>query len=135
SLRRRALEPEVELHPATAAARGIGAGDWVQIETMNGRVRARARLVESLQPEVLSGQHGWWQACAAIGAPGYDAFDESSANYNLLINSAAVDPVSGSVPHRAFLCEVRPLAWRDFVALRSQRDAREKQRKASEPNQ
>jgi anaerobic selenocysteine-containing dehydrogenase len=107
SLRRRALDPEVELHPETAAARGIRAGDWVRIETPHGSARARARLDETLKPEVVCGQHGWWQACAEIGAPGYDAFDESSANYNLLIGSDANDPVSGSVPHRAYLCEVR----------------------------
>ncbi|MCB0207460.1 MAG: molybdopterin-dependent oxidoreductase, partial [Anaerolineae bacterium] len=39
SLRRRAREPEIELHPDTAAARGINAGDWVAIETPNGSVR------------------------------------------------------------------------------------------------
>jgi anaerobic selenocysteine-containing dehydrogenase len=79
----------------------------VRIETPHGSARARARLDETLKPEVVCGQHGWWQACAEIGAPGYDAFDESSANYNLLIGSDANDPVSGSVPHRAYLCEVR----------------------------
>ncbi len=28
-------------------------------------------------------------------------------NYNLIIGNAAIDPVSGSVPHRAYLCEIR----------------------------
>lgn len=107
SLRRRARDPEVELHPAAAGARGIAAGDWVIIETPEGRVRARARLNESLEPGVVSGQHGWWQACAEIGAPGYDPFGPDGANLNLVIGNAAVDPISGSVPHRAYLCEIR----------------------------
>ena len=65
SLRRRAPDPEVELHPETAEARGIGAGDWVAIETPSGRARARARLNASLDARVVCGQHGWWQACTS----------------------------------------------------------------------
>jgi anaerobic selenocysteine-containing dehydrogenase len=107
SLRRHAREPEVELHPAAAAARGIGAGDWVHIETPRGRVRARARLNDSLDPSVVCGQHGWWQACAEIGAPGYDPFGPEGANLNAIIGNDAIDPVSGSVSHRAYLCQVR----------------------------
>jgi anaerobic selenocysteine-containing dehydrogenase len=108
SLRRQAMEPEVELHPATAAEREIQPGDWVRIETPEGSVRARAKLNPTLQPDVVCGQHGWWQACPEIGAPGYDAFSPDGANFNLLIGNDAIDPVSGSVPHRAYLCQVRP---------------------------
>ena len=107
SLRRRTPGPEVELHPAAAADRGIGSGDWVSIETPMGSVRARARLNETLEPGVVCGQHGWWQACPEIGAPGYDPFGPEGANLNLLFSHEAADPVSGSVPHRAYLCEIR----------------------------
>jgi anaerobic selenocysteine-containing dehydrogenase len=112
SLRRKAMDPEdpeVELHPAAAAERGIRPGDWVRIETPEGSVRARARLNDSLDPRVVCGQHGWWQACAEIGAPGYDAFSSDGANFNLIIGNTAIDPISGSVPHRAYLCEIRPV--------------------------
>lgn len=106
-LRRRAGEPEVEMHPAAAAERGIEAGDWVRIETPEGSVRARARFNETLAPNVVCGQHGWWQDCTEIGAPGYDPLGSSGANYNLIIGNAAIDPVSGSVPHRAYVCQIR----------------------------
>ncbi len=106
SLRRLALEPEVELHPQAAAARGIEAGDWVSIETPEGSVRARARLDASLDPDVVCAQHGWWQGCEALGAPGYDPFGPEGANLNRIIGRTAVDPISGSVPHRAYLCQV-----------------------------
>ena len=109
SLRKRALHPEVELHPATAEARGIAAGDWVAIETPDGSVCARARLNSDLDPRVAVGEHGWWQACAAIGAPGYDPFGHQGANLNLLIGTAALDPVSGTASHRSYLCEIRPV--------------------------
>jgi anaerobic selenocysteine-containing dehydrogenase len=107
SLRRRALDPEVELHPAAAAARGISPGDWVDIETPNGSVRARARFNATLDRNVVCGQHGWWQACSEIGAPGYDPFSREGANLNLIIGNDAIDPVSGSVPHRAYLCQIQ----------------------------
>jgi anaerobic selenocysteine-containing dehydrogenase len=107
SLRRRALDPEVELHPAAAAERGIHPGDWVSVETPEGSIRARARLNDTLEPRVVCGQHGWWQACPDIGAPGYDPFGPNGANYNLIIGNTAIDPISGSVPHRAYLCQIR----------------------------
>ena len=107
SLRRRVPDPEVELHPAAAGERGIRAGDWVAIETPEGQVRARAKLNESLDPQVVCGQHGWWQACPELGAPAYDPFSPDGANYNLVIGNAAIDPISGSVPHRAYLCQIR----------------------------
>lgn len=107
SLRRLSRDPEVELHPAAADARGIGPGDWVHIETPSGSVRARAKLNATLEPSVVCGQHGWWQACPEIGAPGYDPFGPDGANFNLIIGNDAIDPVSGSVPHRAYLCQIR----------------------------
>lgn len=106
SLRKRALDPEVELHPQAAAERGIRSGDWVQIETPKGSVRARAQLNDTLKPDVVCGQHGWWQACPELGALGYDPFTSDGANFNLIIGSDAIDPISGSVPHRAYLCQV-----------------------------
>jgi anaerobic selenocysteine-containing dehydrogenase len=110
SLRRRQRDPEIELHPTAAAERGIHAGDWVAVETPEGSVRARAALNESLEPGVACGQHGWWQACPEIGASGYDPFGPEGANLNLLISNAAIDPVSGSVPHRAYLCQIRRIS-------------------------
>ena len=108
SLRRRAKDPEIEIHPDAAAARGIVAGGWVRIETPDGSVLAKARLNAGLDPRVVAGQHGWWQACGELGAPGYDPFGPDGANLNLVIGRAAVDPISGTVPHRSYLCEVRP---------------------------
>jgi anaerobic selenocysteine-containing dehydrogenase len=97
----------VELHPATAAECDIRAGDWVSDETPEGRIRARAQLNESLEPGVVCGQHGWWQACPEIGAPGYDSFGPEGGNCSLIIGNAAIAPISGSVSHRAYLCQIR----------------------------
>ena len=110
SLRKSALYPEIDLHPAAAHERGIGNGDWVAIETPEGSVRARAKFNDGIDARVVVGEHGWWQACAALGAPGYDPFGSQGANFNLLIGSAALDPVSGTASHRAYLCEIRRVA-------------------------
>jgi hypothetical protein len=40
--------------------------------------------------------------------PGYDAYNEHSANPSLLIGSDLADPISGSLPHRSFLRRVKP---------------------------
>jgi anaerobic selenocysteine-containing dehydrogenase len=110
SLRKRAPHPEVELHPAAARVRGVANGDWVSIETPEGSVRARARLNGDLDPRVVIGEHGWWQSCTEIGAPGYDPFGPHGANLNLLIGSAVLDPISGTASHRAYLCDINRAA-------------------------
>ena len=110
SLRKRSPAPEIDLHPIAARSRGITNGDWVTIETPDGSVRARARFNDSIDARVVVGEHGWWQACEELGAPGYDPFGPDGANFNLLIGSTALDPVSGTASHRAYLCEVRRAA-------------------------
>ncbi len=110
ALRRRQPDPTVELHPDAARARGIAAGDWVEIESPEGAIRARARLNGELDPRVVVGQNGWWQACAALDAPGHDPFGAQGTNYNLLIGRSVMDPVSGTTSQKAYLCEIRALA-------------------------
>ena len=109
SLRRGAPDPQIELHPDTANARGIAAGDWVRLDTPHGAVRARAKLNTNLDPQVVFGQHGWWQACAELGLPGYPPFGPDSANLNLVLRQQPSDPVSGTSPLRASVCDVAPL--------------------------
>src|SRR5215510_7958051 len=94
ALRKHALDPEVELHPATAAAREITAGSWVALETPAGAMRARARLNDKLDPRVVVGEHGWWQGCDALGAASYDPFSASGANFNATVDATVRDPVS-----------------------------------------
>ena len=106
SLRSRVPDPQVELHPDTARARGVAAGDWVRLETPHGSIRARARLNASLDPRVVCGQHGWWQACADLGMPSYPPFGPGSANLNLVLRQQPSDPISGSSPLRASVCDV-----------------------------
>ena len=92
ALRKSQRDPLVELHPDTAAARGIAAGDWVSIDTPKGSVRARAKLNAHLDPQVVFGQHGWWEACEELDLPGYPAYGEGSANLNLVLSQTPERP-------------------------------------------
>jgi len=107
SLRKRALYPEVELHPQAAAARNISDGSWIDVQTPAGAMRVRARLNDKLHPRVVVGEHGWWEACGELGAASYDPFNPEGANFNGTIDATIRDPVSGTPAHRANLCQIR----------------------------
>lgn len=106
ALRKSAPDPQVEMHPSTAESRGITAGDWVSLDTPRGSVRARAKLNASLDPQVVFAQHGWWDACDELGLPGYPPYGPDSANLNLVLPQTPSDPISGSSPMRASVCDV-----------------------------
>jgi anaerobic selenocysteine-containing dehydrogenase len=110
SLRRRAMDPEVMLHPKAAARRGIAAGDWVSVETRAGAMRARALINADIDERVVVGEHGWWQATPEANAPGYDPFSPLGSNYNLTVDPSARDPISGTTAHRSGCCEVSRIA-------------------------
>ena len=117
SLRRHVPDPEVELHPDTAVARAIAEGEWVEITTPNGSVRARAAFNRTLAPGVVCGQHGWFAACEELHLPGHPALGPGSANLNLVLSQTPSDPISGSSPLRAQVCEVTPLSEDQHVTV------------------
>ncbi|MFJ7271049.1 molybdopterin-dependent oxidoreductase [Streptomyces sp. NPDC099050] len=109
SLRRRATDPSVDLHPRTAAAHGIGEGQWVELATRLGSIRLRARFDDSLHPSVVVGEYGWWQEATDLALPGADPIAATGSNFNRLIDHAETDPLSGSAPMRAAACRIGPV--------------------------
>lgn len=107
-LRKSSPEPTAELHPETAARYGIKSREWMMIESPRGAIRVRARVTDNILPGVVCCQHGWWQECRDLNLPGYNPYSENSANPSVLIGSDLADPISGSLPHRSYLCRVRP---------------------------
>ncbi len=105
-LRQRMPHPLVEIHPETAAAQGIVAGDWVAITSPVGIMRARARLNANLDRSVVCAQFGWWQSCPELGLAG---FADGDANFNSLIDHKTCDPVSGSLALRSGMCRIEKL--------------------------
>ncbi len=108
SLRKVSPEPQVEIHPETARQYGIKKGDWVIIETPKRSMRVKAKVTERILPGVVCCQHGWWQNCSELNLPGYDPFSSEGANPSILIGAELADPISGSLPHRSYLCRIRP---------------------------
>jgi anaerobic selenocysteine-containing dehydrogenase len=81
----RALRPDplVTLHPSTAASLGLQKGDWVLVETPQGAVRLRLRVMDKIHPGMVDAQHGWW---FPEGSPeGEIPFDCLSSNINVLV--------------------------------------------------
>jgi anaerobic selenocysteine-containing dehydrogenase len=53
-------DPVVEVHPETAAAAGIGHGDWVWVENWLGRCRMKAKVTPVVPKWMVMAAHGWW---------------------------------------------------------------------------
>ncbi|BAF58760.1 MAG: molybdopterin-dependent oxidoreductase [Pelotomaculum sp.] len=88
SLRRLSPEPLVEVHKDKARELGVEEGETVVVETLNGSVEVRVKIVDQADPRVIFIPHGW-----------------SGANANILTGNDVLDPVTGfpacrSVPAR-----------------------------------
>ena len=110
ALRKIAPDPCVEMNIGKAGELGISDGEWVIVETTEGSIRVRARLHDGIAPNVVSAQHGWWQGCTELGLPAYNPLDGTGANVNLLVPNEPRDEISGSVPHKSYLCNIRKIA-------------------------
>jgi anaerobic selenocysteine-containing dehydrogenase len=100
----------IEIHPDTAAARKISAGSSVMLKTRFGAMMAKARFNDDLDPRVVVGEHGWWQACEPLDAPGHDPFATTGSNFNATVDATRRDPIGGTPGHRGNVCEVKPVS-------------------------
>ena len=107
SLRKSSPEPSAEIHPETAHHFGIKHKEWMIVETPRGAIKVKARVTQNIVPGIVCCQHGWWQECKELELPGYDPYDRSGANPATLIGADLADPVSGSLPHRSYLCRIK----------------------------
>jgi anaerobic selenocysteine-containing dehydrogenase len=107
SLRRSAPEPGADIHPETARRFGVKNKEWMIVETPRGAIKVKARVTQNIVPGIVCCQHGWWQNCKELDLPGYDPYATSGANPATLIGADLTDPVSGSLPHRSFLCRIK----------------------------
>lgn len=126
SLRKRAPDPIAEIGPGLARDRGVRDGDWIRVSTRNGVARFVAKVVQDLANDVVVTEFGWWQSCPEFDRAPLPVRGPESSNANSLISADAVDPVSGSIPHRSFRCniELDPLTeprqrpWPGYKAFR-----------------
>ncbi|MDO8568131.1 MAG: molybdopterin dinucleotide binding domain-containing protein, partial [Dehalococcoidales bacterium] len=79
-LRRRVPYPVVQIHPQTAHRLGINDGDWVYIETTEGRIRQKAELSDVVSPQVVHAAGYWWFPEKPAGEPSLFGVWESNIN-------------------------------------------------------
>ncbi len=106
-LRARRPDPQIEIHPETAAGLGIADGSWVWLETPRKpgeKVELKAKFTEGIDPRVVSAAYGWW--FPERPGPEHGCFD---SNVNVVLN---MDPpweeICGSVPLKGTLCRLTP---------------------------
>jgi anaerobic selenocysteine-containing dehydrogenase len=91
--------PQVLIHPADAAARGIMNEDKVWVVSPRGRVGFWARVTEDVLP-------GQVEVNVGGGSPIHsEAWRNANTNY--LTDPDNRDPISGFPVYKALLCEVR----------------------------
>ena len=95
-------DPVVELHPDTARELGLKEGDWVYIETDQGRIKQKLSLNKDIDKRVVIGAFGWWFPEEPTSVYGWE-----KANINILTPSGPeYDPLTGSTQLRGIPCKV-----------------------------
>ena len=106
SLRRGHPQPQVFIHPETAARLGIEADRWVYIETRRGRIKQKAVFSGRLDPRVVCVDFGWWfPENKADVLSGW-----AQSNLNVLTDDQSpLSPEIGSDNLRGLCCRVYPV--------------------------
>jgi len=107
TLREKSPEPIVEIHPETAAVRGIQEGDAVTIETRSGQIHQKARLTPHIHPRVISAAYGWWFPEEDIG----EKDNWTRANFNMLTSTHDLGREFGTPNLKGLPCRIRPAAF------------------------
>ena len=99
-------DPQVALHPETAAALGLAEGDWARLSTPHGAIRERVHLTDAIHPRMADAQHGWWFPERPAAEPELFGVMESNANLLCPDGPGFCSPEIGSWPHTALMCRV-----------------------------
>ncbi len=100
SLRKLSPDPQLDIHPETAAAFKVEDGEWVWLRSPRGKVEIRIRLNEDMHPKVVHAPHGYWYGVK-------DGWER--LNINQLTDNQPQCPVTGSVQTRALLCRIEKM--------------------------
>ncbi|MDR1712989.1 MAG: molybdopterin-dependent oxidoreductase [Coriobacteriales bacterium] len=106
--RQRIIEPwpYVEINYWDAKDRQISDGEWVWVESLRGKIRAKARVSKGVcRGAACMARPNYKHACAELNLPGFDWY---GANPNILIpsNPEAADVGFGCSPMRSSLCKI-----------------------------
>ncbi|BBP89621.1 hypothetical protein BsIDN1_32390 [Bacillus safensis] len=84
----------------------LNEGEWIYLASPFGRMKAVARLTESIPVGTIYTQAGWWDECDELELAGFDPFSVEGANVNQLIGTDEIDPISGSEPLKSYRCQI-----------------------------
>jgi len=87
------------MHPDDATARGLSAGQTVQVRSRVGSVPVRLEVTEAVMPGVVSLPHGWGHGRAGIQLRVASA--HAGVSLNDLTDDRAVDPLLGTAAFSA----------------------------------
>ena len=98
-------EPEIRIHPTTAARYGVSGDDWVWLETTSGvgRVLLKVRITSEVPADIVATGMGWWY-------PEIKSADHGSLTFNVdtaIAYGPPWDPISGSAEARNNACTIR----------------------------
>ncbi len=105
-VRKKHPDPLVQLNRKTATELQINDGDWVWIETLRGRCRQKAQLLDNIHPTVVHAEHGWWYPEMPGGEPWLRGVWESNINICMDDDPDHCNPISGNWPLKTALCKV-----------------------------
>ena len=95
-------EPMVEMNPDMAKELGLKEGDWIYIETREGKIKQKLSLNNDIDKRVVIGAFGWWFPEEASTVYGWE-----KSNINILTSSGPeFDPATGSTQLRGIPCNV-----------------------------
>jgi formate dehydrogenase major subunit len=100
------LQPElfVEMGERLATAKGIAHGDWVEVSSQRGSIKAKACVTKRLRPIMVDGK-----PCDVIGLPihyGFIGFTRKAQPVNTLTPSVG-DAAVHTPEYKAFLVDVK----------------------------
>jgi anaerobic selenocysteine-containing dehydrogenase len=100
-------DPQIEIHPTTAAKYGIQEGNWVWIENDMGRCKQRAKLTPGIDPRVVNADHAWWFPEQEGAEP--NLFGVWKSNINLLVPQLA-GRIGFGGNYKSLLCKIYKVA-------------------------
>lgn len=106
ALRRKSPDPFIQIGTALATSIQARNGDWLRVITSTGSVKLKALIAPSLHAQTAIADFGWWQACDPLGRGQTAMYGPASSNINAILSDTHRDPVSGSVPLRATMCNI-----------------------------
>ncbi len=103
SLRNAHREPTVTIHKEVADKLGVREGDWLYIETRQGKIKQKAALNNNIDKRVVIADYGWWFPEKGVS----DLFGWSESNLNVLTsNKPPFSQETGSPNLRGIGCKV-----------------------------